>query len=54
MLVDLAVDRKVENMWLTDNGYFLDPLKKDIEHVLLKVGLVTISKDTEKRFQSIL
>ncbi len=33
MLVDLAVDRKVENMRLTDNGYFLDPLKKDLEHV---------------------
>ncbi len=43
MLVDLAVDRKVENMQLTDNGYFLDPLKKDLEHVLLKVGLGTIS-----------
>ena len=43
MLVDLAVDRKVENMQLTDNGYFLDPLKKDLEHVLLKVGLGQIS-----------
>jgi len=43
MLVVLAVDRKVENMQLTDNGYFLDPLKKDLEHVLLKVGLGTIS-----------
>jgi hypothetical protein len=43
MLVDLAVDRKVENMQLTDNGYFLDPLKKDLEHVLKKVGLGTIS-----------
>ena len=43
MLVDLAVDRKVENMQLTENGYFLDPLKKDLEHVLLKVGLGTIS-----------
>ena len=43
MLVDLAVDRKVENMQLTDNGYFLDPLKKDLEHVLVKVGLGTIS-----------
>jgi hypothetical protein len=43
MLVDLAVDRKVENMQLTDNGYFLDPLKKDLEHVLMKVGLGTIS-----------
>ena len=43
MLVDLAVDRKVENMQLTDNGYFLDPLKKGLEHVLLKVGLGTIS-----------
>ena len=43
MLVDLAVDRKVENMRLTDNGYFLDPLKKDLEHVLMKVGLGTIS-----------
>ena len=43
MLIDLAVDRKVENMQLTDNGYFLDPLKKDLEHVLVKVGLGTIS-----------
>ena len=43
MLVDLAVDRKVENMRLTDNGYFLDPLKKELELVLLKVGLGTIS-----------
>ena len=43
MLVDLAVDRKVENMQLTENGYFLDPLKKDLEHVLLKVGLGIIS-----------
>jgi hypothetical protein len=43
MLVDLAVDRKVENMQLTDNGYFLDPLKKGLEHVLEKVGLGTIS-----------
>jgi hypothetical protein len=43
MLVDLAVDRKVENMQLTDNGYFLDPIKKDLEHVLLKVGLGQIS-----------
>ena len=43
MLIDLAVDRKVENMQLTDNGYFLDPLKKDLEHVLLKVGLGQIS-----------
>ncbi len=43
MLVDLAVNRKVENMQLTDNGYFLDPLKKDLEYVLLKVGLGTIS-----------
>jgi hypothetical protein len=43
MLVDLAVDRKVENMQLTDNGYFLDPLKKDLEHVLINVGLGTIS-----------
>jgi len=30
-------------MRLTDNGYFLDPLKKDLEHVLMKVGLGTIS-----------
>ena len=43
MLVDLAVDRKVENMQLKDNGYFLDPIKKDLEHVLLKVGLGQIS-----------
>ena len=43
MLVDLAVDRKVENMQLRDNGYFLNPLKRDLEHVLLKVGLGTIS-----------
>ncbi len=43
ILVDLAVDRKVENMRLTDNGYLLDPLKRDLEHVLLKVGLGTIS-----------
>jgi hypothetical protein len=43
MLVDLAVDRKVENIQLTDNGYFLDPLKKDLEHVFLKVGLGQIS-----------
>ena len=34
---------KVENMRLTENGYFLDPLKKDLEHVLKKVGLGTIS-----------
>ena len=43
MLVDLAVGRKVENMQLTDNGYFLDPLKRNLEHVLMKVGLGTIS-----------
>jgi len=43
MLVDLAVNRKVENMQLTDNGYFLDPIKKGLEHVLMKVGLGTIS-----------
>ncbi len=42
-LVDLAVDRKVENMQLTENGYFLDHIKKDLERVLLKVGLGTIS-----------
>ena len=43
MLVDLAVDRKVENMRLENNGYFLDPIKKDLQHVLLKVGLGVIS-----------
>ena len=43
MLVDLAVDRKVENMQLTENGYFLDPLKRDLELVLKKVGLGSIS-----------
>jgi hypothetical protein len=43
MLVDLAVDRKVENIQFTDKGMFLDPIKKDLEHVLLKVGLGTIS-----------
>jgi len=43
MLVDLAVDRKVENMELTEHGMFLDPIKRDIEHVLLKVGLGQIS-----------
>ena len=43
MLVDLAVDRKVENMQLRDNGMFLDPIKKDLEHLLSKVGLGTIS-----------
>jgi len=30
-------------MRLTEDGYFLDPLKRDLEHVLLKVGLGTIS-----------
>ncbi len=30
MLVDLAVDRKVEKMQLKDNGYFLDPIKKTL------------------------
>jgi len=43
MLVDLAVDRKVENMRLENNGYFLDPIKKDLQHVLLKVGMGVIS-----------
>ncbi|MFQ5788347.1 MAG: hypothetical protein ACE5H1_10265, partial [Thermodesulfobacteriota bacterium] len=31
------------NMQLTENGYFLDPLKKELEQVLEKVGLGTIS-----------
>ena len=43
MLVDLAIDRKVENMHLTEHGMYLDPIKKDLEHVLLKVGLGQIS-----------
>ena len=43
MLVDLAVDRKVENKELRDNGYFLDPIKKELEQVLTKVGLGKIS-----------
>ena len=43
MLVDLAVDRKVENIQITNNGVSVDPIKKDLEHVLLKVGLGTIS-----------
>ncbi len=43
MLVDLAVDRKVENLQFTDKGMFLDPIKRDLEYVLLKVGLGTIS-----------
>jgi hypothetical protein len=43
ILVDLAVDRKVENIQLTDQGKCIDPIKKDLEHVLLKGGLGTIS-----------
>jgi len=43
MLVDLAVDRKVENIQISNNGVSVDPIKKDLEHVLLKVGLGTIS-----------
>lgn len=43
MLVDLAVDRHVVNMRNTEQGTFLDPIKKDLEHVLLKVGLGQIS-----------
>jgi hypothetical protein len=43
MLVDLAVDRKVENIRLTNNGVCLDPIKKELEHVLLKVGLGQVS-----------
>ena len=43
ILVDLNVNRKVENMILTDKGYFIDPIKKDLQHVLLKVGLGVIS-----------
>jgi hypothetical protein len=43
MLVDLAVDRKVENKRLTNNGVYLDPVKKELESVLLKVGLGQVS-----------
>lgn len=43
MLIDLDVDRKVENMRYVDGGMYLDPIKKELEAVLLKVGLGTVS-----------
>ena len=39
MLVDLNLDRKVENMQYRDNGYYLDPIKKHLQQVLVSVGL---------------
>jgi len=43
MLVDLDVGRKVKNLQYTDRGVFIDPIKKELENVLLKVGLGQIS-----------
>lgn len=43
MLVDLNLNRKVENLQYKDNGYTVDQVKKDLELVLEDVGLGKIS-----------
>lgn len=43
LLVDMDVDRKVENMRWQDDGMYLDPIKRELEKVLDCVGLGTVS-----------
>lgn len=43
MLIDLKVDRKVENMQILGHSKVLDPIKKELEIALEKCGLGTIS-----------
>lgn len=43
MLVDLKLDRKVENMREIDGSKVVDPVKKELEIALEKCGLGTIS-----------
>ena len=43
LLVDMDVDRKVENMRWQNGGMYLDPIKKELEKVLDRVGLGTVS-----------
>ena len=43
MIVDLKISRKVYNTVTVDNGYVVDQVKKELEIVLERVGLGTIS-----------
>lgn len=43
MLVDLNLNRKVENMRYENGGMYLDPIKKHLQQVLVSVGLGKIS-----------
>lgn len=43
MIVDLNYDRKVNNLYSVVSGYEVEPIKKELEIVLERVGLGTIS-----------
>lgn len=43
ILLDLNIDRYVENMRFDKDGVYVDPIKRELENILFKVGLGTIS-----------